>query len=136
MTACRHARRNGNLRRVSSLPLSTDNLPADTPTYSLDDVAARLHVSTNKVRNLIRDHHLLAISRNGQPAVPRVFFDDEGIAKHFTGLVDVLFDGGYTRDEIMTWLFTEQDDLGLTPADALHTHSAREVIRRAQAQAF
>ncbi|MFF0707324.1 MULTISPECIES: Rv2175c family DNA-binding protein [Gordonia] len=121
---------------MSSLPLSTDNLPADTPTYSLDDVAARLHVSTNKVRNLIRDHHLLAISRNGQPAVPQVFFDDEGIAKHFTGLVDVLFDGGYTRDEIMTWLFTEQDDLGLTPADALHTHSAREVIRRAQAQAF
>ena len=41
-----------------------------------------------------------------------------------------------SRDEIMAWLFTEQDDLGLTPADALHTHSAREVIRRAQAQAF
>lgn len=133
---CRLERRTGNLRRVSSLPLSTANLPADTPTYSLDEVAARLRVSSNKVRNLIRDHQLLAVSRDGQAAVPCAFFDDEGIAKHFIGLVEVLLDGGYTRDEAMSWLFTEQDDLGLTPADALHTHSAREVIRRAQAQAF
>ncbi|MGV9826200.1 MULTISPECIES: Rv2175c family DNA-binding protein [unclassified Gordonia (in: high G+C Gram-positive bacteria)] len=121
---------------MSSLPLSPDTLAAAVETFTVDEVADRLGVSTNRVRNLIRDHHLLAVSRGGQPAIPCVFFDDAGIAKHFTGLVEVLLDGGYTRDEVMAWLFTQQDDLALTPADALHTHAAREVIRRAQAQAF
>lgn len=121
---------------VSSLPLSRDVLPPDVDTYSVDEVAKRLGVSANRVRTLIRDHQLLAVSRGGEAAVPVLFFDDVGIAKHFVGLVEVLFDGGYDRDEAMAWLFTTQDDLGLYPAAALHTHSAREVIRRAQAQAF
>lgn len=121
---------------MASLPLSADTLPPDTETLTIDQVAARLRVSTNRVRNLIRDHHLLAVSRDGQPAIPALFFDELGITKHFNGLVEVLFDGGYTRDEVMSWLFTTQDDLGMHPARALHSHSAREVIRRAQAQAF
>ncbi|MFT4044787.1 MAG: Rv2175c family DNA-binding protein [Gordonia sp. (in: high G+C Gram-positive bacteria)] len=121
---------------MSSLPLSLDTLPAGVDTYTLDEVAAILRVSPGRVRTLIRDHHLLAVSRAGQPAIPRVFFDEAGIAKHFNGIVGVLLDGGYTRDEVLVWLFTPHDDLGLTPADALHTDSAREVIRRAQAQAF
>jgi hypothetical protein len=121
---------------VSSLPLSPDTIPADVETYSVDQVAARLRVSSTKVRTLIRDHRLLAISRDRQPAIPCLFFDELGIAKHFTGLVDVLLDGGFTRDDAMAWLFTVQDDLDMYPAAALHTHSAREVIRRAQAEAF
>lgn len=126
----------GTLGDVGSLPLSQDRLPSDLDTLTVDDVARRLRVSPNRVRTLIRDHHLLAVSRGGQPAIPAVFFDELGIVKHFNGLVEVLLDGGYSRDEVMTWMFTVQDDLGMHPADALHTHSAREVIRRAQAQAF
>nr|WP_249361927.1 Rv2175c family DNA-binding protein [Gordonia araii] len=118
------------------MPLSDDCLPADAEALPLSEVAGRLGVSANRVRTLIRDHHLLAVSRGGEPLVPALFLDDHGIAKHFTGLVEVLFDGGFTRDEAMRWLFTEIDDLGMYPAAALHTHSAREVIRRAQAAAF
>ncbi|MEE4023192.1 Rv2175c family DNA-binding protein [Gordonia sp. PKS22-38] len=121
---------------MGSLPLSQDSLPSDIATLTVDEAAGRLRVSSNRVRTLIRDHQLLAVSREGQPAIPEVFFDDLGIVKHFTGLVEVLLDGGYSRDEAMRWLFTVQDDLGIHPAEALHTHSAREVIRRAQAQAF
>ncbi|MBD1318120.1 Rv2175c family DNA-binding protein [Gordonia hankookensis] len=121
---------------MGSLPLSEDSLPPDLDTLTIDDAARRLGVSAGRVRTLIHDHQLLAVSRGGQPAIPGVFFDEFGIVKHFTGLVEVLFDGGYTRDEAMEWLFAVQDDLGMCPADALHTHSAREVIRRAQAQAF
>ncbi|AZG43685.1 Rv2175c family DNA-binding protein [Gordonia insulae] len=121
---------------MGSLPLSEDSLPPDLDTLTIDEVSRRLRVSSNRVRTLIHEHQLLAVSRGGAPAVPAVFFDDLGIVKHFTGLVEVLFDGGYTRDEIMEWLFTVQDDLEMYPAQALHTHSAREVIRRAQAQAF
>lgn len=122
---------------MASLPFCTDNLPADVTTYSIGDAADRLGVSETRVRTLIRDNALLVVRRDGEAAIPAQFFDDEhGIAKHFSGLVSVLVDGGYTLDEVMSWLFTEIEDLGMRPADALHTHSAREVIRRAQAQAF
>ncbi|MFW0787067.1 Rv2175c family DNA-binding protein [Gordonia sp. CPCC 206044] len=121
---------------MGSLPLSHVALPADLETLTTDEAADRLGVSSSRVRTLIRDNQLLAVSRDGQPAIPALFFDDLGIAKHLIGLVAVLLDGGYTRDEALTWLFTMQDDLGMYPAAALHTHSAREVIRRAQAQAF
>lgn len=121
---------------VGSLPLSIDILPDDVPVLELDQASRRLGVSSNRLRTLIRDHNLLAASRGGVPVIPEVFFGPDGLAKHFEGLVSVLLDGGFTRDEALRWLFTEQEDLGLRPADALHTHSAREVIRRAQAEAL
>lgn len=127
----------GSLPYVASLPLSPASvLPDGTETFTVEEVADRLGVSPNRVRTLMRDHHLLAVSHSGTPGVPALFFDDDGVAKHYTGLVDVLLDGGFTRDEAMRWLFTVQEDLGMHPAQAIHTHSAREVIRRAQAQAF
>ncbi|ALG85161.1 Rv2175c family DNA-binding protein [Gordonia phthalatica] len=121
---------------MGSLPLSIDILPDDVPVLDLDDAARRLRVSGNRLRTLIREHNLLAASRGGVPVIPEVFFGPDGLTKHFEGLVSVLLDGGFSRDEAMRWLFTEQEDLGLRPADALHTHSAREVIRRAQAEAL
>lgn len=120
-----------------SLPLTdADVLPADEPVLDLPAVSDRLGVSIGRTRTLIADHHVLGVSRDGEPVVPEVFFDDEGIAKHLTGLIAVLLDGGFTRDEAMEWLFTVQDDIGEHPARALHGHSAREMIRRAQALAF
>ncbi|WP_420039525.1 Rv2175c family DNA-binding protein [Gordonia sp. MP11Mi] len=121
---------------MGSLPLSIDILPDDAEVLSLNEAADRLRVSTNRVRTLIRDHNLLAASRGGEPVIPRAFFGPDGLAKHFEGLVTILLDGGYTRDDALAWLFEDQPDLGLRPADALHTHSAREMLRRAQAQAF
>ncbi|AVM01008.1 DNA-binding protein [Gordonia iterans] len=122
---------------MSSLPLSIGILPDDAEVLTLDEAADSLRVSPNRIRTLIRDHHLLAASRDGQPVIPALFFSGDGhLAKHFEGLVTILLDGGYTRDEALAWFFTEYDDLGMCPAQALHSHSAREVIRRAQAQAF
>jgi hypothetical protein len=121
---------------VSSLPLSADVLPADEPVLDMTAVSRRLGVSIGRARTLVADHHILAVSRDGEAVVPEVFFDDDGIAKHLTGLIEVLLDGGFSRDEAMQWLFTVQDDLGEYPARALHGHSAREMIRRAQALAL
>ncbi|PXW32308.1 UNVERIFIED_CONTAM: hypothetical protein DES50_10389 [Williamsia faeni] len=92
--------------------------------------------SNSKVLNMISDHTLLAVRRDGQVAIPELFFDGSDIVKHLTGLIKVLLDGGFSRDEIMRWMFTVQDDLGITPATALHGHQAREMVRRAQAEAF
>jgi hypothetical protein len=81
--------------------------------------------------------------------VPKVFFDETGhVVKSLTGLLVVLHDGGYPDTEIVRWLFTPDPSLTIRrdgstdnqpnarPVDALHSHQAREVVRRAQAMAY
>ena len=81
--------------------------------------------------------------------VPKAFFDDAGqVVKPLPGLLVVLHDGGYRDTEIVRWLFTPDPSLTISrdgthraaanarPVDALHSHQAREVVRRAQAMAY
>lgn len=126
---------------VSSIPyVSDDLLPEGTSTYSTAVVAKGLGVSQSKVLQLLRDGQLIAVRRGGDVHIPRLFFGEVdgafSVAKHFTGLLSVLRDGGFEDEEIMRWLFESMDDLGAAPAELLHTDSAREVIRRAQSMAF
>ncbi|ADG79268.1 Rv2175c family DNA-binding protein [Tsukamurella paurometabola] len=126
---------------MSSIPYVSDALlPDGTATFSVASVAQGLGVSASKVLQLVRDHQLLAVRRGGDIHIPQLFFGEiDGrfsIAKHFTGLIQVLRDGGFEDDEIMRWLFAPFDDLDGAPAELLHTDSAREVIRRAQSMAF
>ncbi len=91
----------------------------------------------------------MAVRRNGVLVIPRIFFTDSGtVVKPLSGLLAVLRDGGYGQSEILRWLFTADPSLTLTrdrvresvpnarPVDALHSHQAREVLRRAQAMAY
>lgn len=94
-------------------------------------------IPVTRVHDLLREGSLIAIRRRGVVVVPEVFFDDDDeVVRFLPGLVSVLRDGGYQDEEILKWLFKEDDSLPGTPADALHGHRAREVIRRAQAMAF
>jgi hypothetical protein len=81
--------------------------------------------------------------------VPKAFFDESGhVVKSLNGLLSVLHDGGYRDTEILRWLFTPDPSLTIRrdgstdnqanarPVDALHSHQAREVVRRAQAMAY
>lgn len=126
---------------VSSIPyVSNDLLPSDTPTHTTSAVSTHLGVSTSKVHQMLRDGELIAVRRGGELQIPRAFFGEVdgrfGIAKHLTGLLNVLRDGGFGDEEIMRWLFAPLDDLDGVPAELLHTDSAREVVRRAQSMAF
>lgn len=121
---------------VSRVPHCDDVLPADVETVDLPEVSERLGIPVTRVHDLLREGALIAIRRAGVVVVPEVFFDDDGVVRFLPGLVSVLRDGGYKDDEILSWLFREDDSLPGTPADALHGHRAREVIRRAQAMAF
>lgn len=126
---------------MSSIPyVASDLLPDSVATLSTAKVSDGLRVSVSKVHHMLREGQLLAVRRSGDLHIPREFFGEVdgrfAIAKHVTGLLSVLHDGGFSREESMRWLFTELDDLGGTPAALLHTDSAREVIRRAQAAAM
>ncbi|MBJ8341748.1 MULTISPECIES: Rv2175c family DNA-binding protein [Antrihabitans] len=122
---------------MSAIPYSDDVLPASVSLLQLPDVAKHLGVVVTRVHQLLRDRQLLAVKRDGYIGVPDAFFNDDGtIVKFLPGLLAVLRDGGYSEAETLRWLFTEDDSLSGTPAQALRGHQAREIIRRAQAMAF
>ncbi|BBY42134.1 DNA-binding protein [Mycolicibacterium celeriflavum] len=133
---------------MSSIPAAEDVLDPAEDVYDLPTVAEMLGVAVTKVHQQLRDGHLIGVRRNGTVVVPKIFFDATGqVVKPLPGLLVVLHDGGYHDTEIVRWLFTPDASLtirrdGATealanarPVDALHSHQAREVVRRAQAMA-
>ena len=138
---------------MSSIPAVDDVLEPDEPVYDLPTVAELLRIPVTKVHQQLREGHLVAVRRNGIPVVPQVFLGPAGsgrahVVKALPGLIAVLRDGGYRDAEILRWLFTPDESLTVTrdgvrdavanarPVDALHSHQAREVLRRAQAMGY
>jgi hypothetical protein len=134
---------------VSSIPAADDVLDPGEDVYDLPTVADLLGVPVTKVHQQLREGHLVAVRRGGAPVIPKAFFDDAGhLVKSLSGLLVVLHDGGYRDTEILRWLFTPDPSLTIRsdgsaeqranarPVDALHSHQAREVVRRAQAMAY
>jgi Rv2175c C-terminal domain of unknown function len=134
---------------VSSIPTAEDVLDPAEDVYDLPAVADLLGVPVTKVHQQLREGHLVAVRRGGTVVVPKAFFDNSGhLVKSLQGLLVVLHDGGYRDTEIVRWLFTPDPSLTIRsdgsgqqqanarPVDALHSHQAREVVRRAQAMAY
>ena len=134
---------------MSNIPAADDVLDPDEVVYDLPTVASILGVPVTKVHQHLRQNNLVGIRRNGVLVVPKIFFDETGhIVKSLSGLLVVLHDGGYAETEIIRWLFTPDPSLTISrdgdtearpnarPVDALHSHQAREVVRRAQAMAY
>jgi Rv2175c C-terminal domain of unknown function len=136
------------LGAVSSIPAADDVLDPGEDVYDLPAVAELLGVPVTKVQQQLREGHLVGVRREGAVVVPKAFFDDGHVVKSLPGLLVVLHDGGYHDTEILRWLFTPDPSLTIRrdgsldrqdnarPVDALHSHQAREVVRRAQAMAY
>ena len=138
---------------MSSIPAVDDVLDPGEPVYDLPTVAELLRIPVTRVHQQLREGHLVAVRRNGIPVVPQVFLGVAAsgraqVVKSLPGLLGVLRDGGYRDTEILRWLFTADPSLTVIrdgareavpnarPVDALHSHQAREVLRRAQAMAY
>ncbi len=112
-------------------------LDRSIPLLQLPDVSKWMGIPITGVHQLLRDHRLIAVKRDRVPGVPEAFFGEDGQpVRLLSGLITVLRDGGFADEEILQWLFTEDDSLTGTPIDAMHTDQAREVVRRAQSMAF
>lgn len=123
-------------RNDASRP-SLAELTAGEEMLTLAELAQRLDIPVTRVGDLLSAHKLAAAVIDGKRRVPALLLDDDGsINKYGAGAITVLVDGGYDDDEILTYLFTEDESLPGRPIDQLHGHGAREVIRRAQAMAF
>jgi Rv2175c C-terminal domain of unknown function len=124
-----------DIGHVAQIEPSADALV--TEWLSLPEVATRLDLPVSRVKQLLRDRKLLAVTRpGGDRAVPAAFLDGDQVVKGLSGTLTVLFDCGFADEEALRWLFTADATLPGTPIDALCANRGTEVNRRAQALAF
>lgn len=122
---------------VSAFPCSDDVLPDTETIVSLPEAADILGIPVTSVHQLLRDHQILAIRRDGVAGIPSRFFDSEDeIVRMLPGVITVMRDAKYTDEDILGWLYTDDPSLPGRPVDALHGQLAREVVRRAHAEPF
>lgn len=127
----------GKVTVVGAIPVADDVLDAEIAVIGLPEAANRIGVSVSKVRQMLRDGHLIAVRRDGELCIPEEFFGERGPVKGLAGTLTVLADSGFEPTEMLNWLFTSDDSLpGVTPINALRTNHGTEVKRRAQALAF
>jgi len=106
---------------VTQIDPLADSLVGDWLT--LPEVADRLSLPPGRVRQLLRDHKLIAVQRpDGTLCVPAAFFDGHQVVKGLHGTLTVLFDCGFDETESLRWLFTADDSLPGTPIQAMCEH--------------
>lgn len=121
---------------VTTPDVDLDSLIDDWLT--LPDLAERMHLPIIKVRQLVKDRQVVAVRRGERNvlSVPAAFIDGDQVLKGLTGTLTLLADNHYTDEEALRWLFTADDTLPGTPAQALVENRGTEVRRRAQALGF
>ncbi|GAA2879914.1 Rv2175c family DNA-binding protein [Streptosporangium fragile] len=120
---------------VAQIDRETDQLVGEWLT--LTEVARRLNLSTGRAKQLLKDHKLIGVRRDGgEPQVPAAFIAGGDVVKGLPGTLTVLLDAGYDDVEALRWLFTPDDTLPGSPAEAILAGRHTEVKRRAQALAF
>ena len=79
---------------------------------------------------------LTVLDGEGNRVVPAEQLDGDALVKHLVPVLTLLRDAGYSDDEALRWLTTEDETLPGTPLQALHQNRATEIKRRAQALGF
>lgn len=104
---------------------------------TLPDLAAQLGVPITRANQLVRDGAVVAVrDDSGRKAVPALFIQDDAVVKHLPSVITQLRDARFTDDEIVDWLFREDDSLPGSPIDALRANRGSEVKRRAQVAGY
>jgi hypothetical protein len=103
---------------------------------TVPDLAALLGITVSRVRRLIEDKSLLASRVDGVLRVPDAFLRDGAPLPELRGTLIVLADSGFSDEEAMNWLLSDEESLGRAPIDALLDGRKAEVRRIAQALAI
>jgi hypothetical protein len=109
---------------------------AGTTWLTVPELVDLLGISQSRVRRLFDERILLAVRVDGVLKVPADFILDGEPLGDLRGTLVVLGDAGFSDDEAMHWLLTEEESLAATPIDALRQRRKAEVRRVAQALGF
>lgn len=113
-----------------------ENLNTNTSYLTVPDLVELFEATPGKVRRLIEDHHLGAVRIDGVLQIPAEFVKDNAPLPALRGTLLVLIDGGFSSEEAVTWLLTENEELGERPVDALQAGKKSSVRRATQGLAF
>lgn len=105
---------------------------------TIPDISEMLDLKVTRVHNLIADRNLLAVRdpETNVRKVPALFMREDRVLESLKGTLVVLDDAGFTDEEAITWLYTEDDSLPGRPIDALIDGRKTEIRRRASALAW
>lgn len=104
---------------------------------TIPEAAEALGVPVTRVHQYLRDGHLIGVRDDkGVRCVPASMLQDGAIVKHLPSVITQLRDAHYQDDEIVEWLFREDESLPGAPIDALRANRGSEVKRRAQVAGF
>ncbi|HEX5395970.1 MAG TPA: Rv2175c family DNA-binding protein, partial [Candidatus Limnocylindria bacterium] len=92
----------------------------------------------SKIRDWIRERRLVAVERGAPPVkvVPAEFVSDGALVKGLSGALTVLADAGYSPEEALRWLLTDEPSLPGRPIDLMAEGRHHAVKRRAMTLAF
>lgn len=101
---------------------------------TLPDVAEELEVDIRRVHRLLDERAIvsLRIGERNVRSIPADFLQDGIVVESLKGTLSVLSDSGFSDEEAIVWLFTEDESLPGTPMNALRTGRKTEIRRRAQ----
>jgi hypothetical protein len=104
---------------------------------TIPEAADALGVPVTKVHQYLRDGQLVGVRNDANlRCVPAAFVHDGAVVKSLASVITQLRDARYADDEIVEWLFREDDSLPGAPIDALRSDRGTEVKRRAQVAGF
>jgi excisionase family DNA binding protein len=99
---------------------------------TIDEVAKELGISSSKVRRLIEEHTLFAIRVDKEPKIPAHLIANGEPLPSIRGTMYLLLDSGFTPEEAVEWIYTENELLGNRPIDSLLQGHKAPVRRAAQ----
>jgi Rv2175c C-terminal domain of unknown function len=105
---------------------------------TLPELADQIGVPLAKIRDWIREGRLVVAERGTPPVkcIPAEFVQEGALLKGLSGALTVLADAGYTPDESLRWLLTEEPSLPGRPVDVMAAGGHHAVKRRAMTLAF
>lgn len=118
--------------------LMVDTEETSVEWYSIPEVADYLALPQRDVRTMIKQGELIAV-RGGDNAALRIpaqvlVFPTDGVPHIVTGLsgtLTLLADSGFSVDEQLSWLVSDNLELGMSPLAALregHIHAVRRAV--------
>ena len=103
----------------------------------LPSVADALTLSVSQVHQLVRDGRLIAVrDENGVQKIPAGMIQDADVVKSLTAVITLLRDARFGDDDIVEWLYREDESLPGSPIQALRENRGSEVKRRAQVAGY
>jgi hypothetical protein len=105
---------------------------------TIGDLAVRLEQRPSRIKDLIRERKLVVVDVGDppKPSVPIEFLHDGELIKGLPGALTVLADAGYSPEQAVRWLLTENDLLPGRPVDYMTAGRHTAVKRVAMSLAF